>query len=48
MIQKIVTFLVKNIKVNKTELIAIINGLDRDADGYISLAEVIKPIKIKK
>ena len=39
------TWLSKKVKINKQDLIEIVNQLDEDKDGYISISELVIEVK---
>lgn len=41
----ILTWLSKKIKINKQDLIEIVDQMDKDKDGYISISELIIEVK---
>lgn len=41
----IVEWLLKNVRVPKDSAVDVLNSLDKDEDGYISLGEVVAKLK---
>ena len=41
----IMTWLSKKVKINKQDLIEIVNQMDKDKDGYISVSELVTEVK---
>ena len=41
----IMTWLSKKVKINKQDLIEIVDQMDKDKDGYISVSELIIEVK---
>ena len=41
----IMTWLSKKVKINKKDLIEIVDQMDKDKDGYISVSELIIEVK---
>lgn len=41
----IITWLSRKIKINKQDLIEIVDQMDKDKDGYISVSELIIEVK---
>lgn len=45
MCKKIIAWLLRNVKVNRDEVIAAIDKVDKDSDGFFSLGELIVAIQ---
>lgn len=41
----IMTWLSKKVKINKQDLIEIVDQMDKDKDGYISISELVIEVK---
>lgn len=41
----ILTWLSKKVKINKRDLIEIVDQMDKDKDGYISVSELLHEVK---